>query len=460
MTLRPYQNQALTEIRGQFRYSKKVLLHLATGGGKTVIFCQVLKGVLDKGMRAIMVVRGRKLVDQASNRLYREGVYHGVMMANHWNYRPHERIQVCSIDTLISRKVAPPADLVVIDEAHLFTSDISKQFFALYPKAFFLPVTATPYTDQPLNHLADRAVHPVTIGDLIDQGFLVRPRYFAPNIPDLTGVHTQNGDYKKDQLQNVMMGGTLVGDVITHWKNIAQNRPTLVFAVSIAHSQALVRSFNEQGIPAAHCDADSSDSERNDIIKRLESGELKVISNVGIFCTGVDIPALSCVVFARPTKSYILYIQQAGRGTRPFGGKSDFIILDHAGNVLRHGFIENEREAILDGKEKRSERSESPATCPVCFAVFEATKTVCPACGADLGGSSKPRKFEVIDGNLKELAPDADIINFIREKKRIAKENGYKRGWVYWRLVDKFGEAVAEQYMPKPQIPQWMKTGG
>lgn len=458
--LRPYQKDALTEIRKHYSKSqKKVLLHLATGGGKTVVFCQVLKGARDKGKHAIMVVRGRKLVDQASQRLDREGVEHGVLMAGHKKYAPMFPIQVCSIDTLRARKLRPKADLIVIDEAHLATSKSYMDFIADYPEAFLLPVTATPYTEKSLRHLADHVVKPIKIQELIRQGFLVPARYFAPSLPDLTGVKTTNTsegrDFNNKQLTTVMEDGQLMGDIADHWLTLAKGRPTLAFCVSVSHSKRLTEYLNERGIRAKHVDADSTDEERQEAINALEDRRLDIICNVGIFCTGVDIPCVSCIVFARPSKSLNLYIQQAGRGTRPASGKQDFIILDHAGNVLRHGFICEEKEANLDAKTKeKAEPVVSPKQCEVCFAVYRGA--VCPSCGNQ--NEAKARKFSVIDGNLKELKPeDLDPIKkYIDNLKRLRKEKGYKQGWVYYQVKEKYGEVIAEKYFPKRFVPDWV----
>src|SRR5574343_270990 len=105
MSMRPYQSGAIEEIKFNFsRKIKKVLLKLATGGGKTHIFSDVMMRTADNGKKCIMVVRGRQLVDQASKRLFHEKVNHGVLMANHWNKNPSAPIQICSIDTLITRQ--------------------------------------------------------------------------------------------------------------------------------------------------------------------------------------------------------------------------------------------------------------------------------------------------------------------------------------------------------------------
>ena len=120
--LRDYQEKSINSIRSEFSLSKKrVLLVLPTGSGKTVIFCHMIKKAFENGKSALVVTRGRKLVDQASKRLFREGVMHGVLMASHWNFKPGHKVQVCSVDTLISRNLKPKADLIIVDEAHLFS---------------------------------------------------------------------------------------------------------------------------------------------------------------------------------------------------------------------------------------------------------------------------------------------------------------------------------------------------
>ncbi len=457
--MRPYQEEAINQISTEYGNGvRKVLLHLATGGGKTHIFSDVLKRTAAKGNKCIMVVRGRQLVDQASQRLFHEGVEHGVRMASHWNKNYGAKVQLCSIDTLLSRNEFPEATLVVIDEAHLFTSERCKQFINHYSDVFILSVTATPYSKESLTHLADTVIHPVGVQDLIDQGYLVPPRYFAPSTPDLKGVHSRNGDYVAEELQERM--SILTGDIPSHWLKLSEGRPTLCFAVNIKHSEAIVESFKKAGIPAEHIEGDHTFEQRKAAIQRLQSGHIKVLSNVGVLCTGVDIPFASCILMARPTKSYSLYIQQAGRGTRicPETEKQDFLILDHAGNVLRHGFIQDEPEVHLEGwiKEPRG----GPVTmCEACFLMFNEPE--CPACGW-----SKPvpaqteRTIEVESGVLKELKglPQAvEISLYIKRLKDIQKRKGYKKGWIYHAIVEKYGEAIAQMACPKRSVPWFVK---
>lgn len=453
MSLRNYQTLAIQQIREKYVSGhKKVLLRLATGAGKTVVFCEVTKNTIKNKKRVGIFVRGRKLVDQASQRLFREEVHHGVLMAKHWNYRPSASVQVCSIDTLIARGLRPEFDFIVIDEAHLAISDGYREVLNDYPNAYILSVTATPYTNEPLNHIADTIIHPITMQELIDQGFLVPFRYFSPDEPDLRGVKTVNGDYKNNQLEERMTKGQLTGDIIKHWVNIGEGRPTLLFAVNINHSKLLVEKFNEAGIRAEHCDADTPEEERNAIIKRLENGQTKIVSNVGIFCTGVDIPSLGAIILARPTQSYSLYIQQIGRGTRTFQGKENCILLDHAGNIRRFikkfGFPTLEPEVDLNGKPKEDRGQMESKVCGKCFAIYRGKD--CPNCGTK--EPMPPRHIVESEGDLSEIVVTAKdpVEQYLEYLEQQRSKFNRKMAWKFHKLVDKFGIDKS-----KPYLPEW-----
>jgi len=430
---------------------------MPTGSGKTIVFCHILKSITLKNKKAIIVVRGRKLVDQASKRLDNENVPHGVLMAGHWRNQPSQNIQVCSIDTLYSRKINFPAELIIIDEAHQATSKGYKWLADQYPNAFFLAVTATPFCNESLRHIADKIITSTSFNELIDLGFLVPPKYFCPSIPDLTGVKTSNkGDFVVAQLDEILNTHNPISDIVSVWKKSAEHRPTLCFAVSLAHSQSIVAAFNSAGIQAEHIESDHSDKERQGAISRLESGEIKVISNVGIFGTGVDIPAVSCLILARPTKSYSLYIQQCGRGSRISENKKDFIILDHSGNVLRHGLITEEREGSLDPLKKTATVISGLSRCGSCFAVYKKDNINCPLCGFEneRSGRSESGKLEI--KTAIEETTDHFHLQVIAKRGHLydtQKRKGYKKAWVHFKLLEQFGKDIADQYAPLRKIP-------
>lgn len=377
-------------------------------------------------------------------------VDHGVLMAAHWNYRPHLGIQICSIDTVIARNLVPAADLIIVDEVHQAVSEGYKEFLKNYPNTFLVGVTATPYCEKGLRHIADSIVHPISMQELVDCKYLVPFRIFAPSTPDLTHVKISSStkDYVVKQLEGAMASKALFGNVIDHWKKLAANRPTLCFAVSVNHSKMLAQAFKEAGIKAEHCDADTPDVERNDIIRRLEKGEIDIICNVGIFCTGVDIPKVSCIIFARPTTSRNLFVQQSGRGTRISEGKDDCLLLDHAGNTIKHGEPQFEPEVNLDGKASRRTIILSKV-CKMCFRVFRGPS--CPTCGTQQ--EDKPREIPgQISGSLVEMEKFDPLRAQLLELTRIRKNRGYKPAWVYHEMVRLFGYERARWY-----IPSWFR---
>ncbi len=251
----------------------------------------------------------------------------------------------------------------------------------------------------------------------------------------------------------------VVGDLVSNWRKFAEGRPTLCFAPTIENSVAFVASCIEAGIPAAHIEANTKDDERRRVLRELELGNLKIVSNVGILCTGVDLPFVSCILLYRPTKSLNLYVQQCGRGTRPSHGKQDFIVIDHANNVREHGFIEDEREVFLDGIPKSKKAFVPPIkVCEECYHVCAASVSLCPNCGYAFS-VEKSRAPEHVDGELAEVTVDdvdLKVRAFIKETHRKRKARGFKYGWAYHQLRLAFGEEVANRYMPKKQVPDWV----
>lgn len=423
---------------------------------KTVIFSEIVKGAAAKGSPCIVLTRGRKIVDQASQRLLREKVEHGVLMSQHWLYRPHLPIQVVSVDTVISRKLKPPAKIIVIDECHLASSKGYKAFLEQYPDAFILAVTATPYGGVNMRHFANKIIKPINMLELIRDGYLVPGRFFCPYTPDLTDVRISKStkDYDTHELNAAMDQSGLVGDIVSHWQKLGENRPTIAFAVTVEHSKHIRNSFLAKGIPAEHLDANSSDTVRNNTLNKLKTGEIKVVSNVGILTTGLDIPEASCGIMARPTRSYNLYIQCVGRFTRPAPNKNDFIILDHAGAINRHNFPTVEPEASLDGKQPKIKADIH--VCPECFAAFRGAN--CPHCGKIIK-QAKQREILHVDGELKEKKSlSLQELNDLKQEMEMqtrqrdmlldkAATLGFRKGWVFHSLKGLYGEPAAKSLM-------------
>ena len=214
----------------------------------------------------------------------------------------------------------------------------------------------------------------------------------------------------------------------------------------------MAHAFNLAGIPARHVDKDTPQKERLEVFEQTESGKNLIICNVGVLSLGVDLPFISVISMCRPTRSLILYVQQAGRGTRTNTGKEDFIILDHAGNVHRHGFITDPFEPILDGVPKREPQPPSGlSTCAECFCIYDNKLEICPECG-----SAKPKLLRSVrheSGQLKEIKKRKPNENVSAEKlqadieelRRIAAAKGYRPGWIYHKIKSRYGENAAKE---------------
>lgn len=387
VTLRPFQSAGVDEVRAEFqRGTKAILLESPTGSGKTVVWSHITQRVVERGKKVLFLCHRKELVEQSSRKLDDNSVPHGVIKSGHHRVQPWQPVQIASVATLINRPTLPEADFIGVDEAHHSPSKSFMSIIERYPNARILGLTATPCrldgrglgVGNPGGYF-QKIVRLATISELIEQGYLVTPRTFAPDAPDLASVEKVGSDYNKGQLAKAMDRPTLVGDLVKTWLTIASGRTTVVFACSIEHSKHIVKRFREAGVSAEHLDADTPDGLREAILARVASGETTVVSNVAILTEGWDLPRVSCVVMARPTLSLSLYLQMPGRGLRPWLAKTDCIILDHAGNSLRHGLITDDREFSLDGVNRSANGPKPRAlkTCPRCKSPVPTSLMLC-----------------------------------------------------------------------------------
>jgi DNA repair protein RadD len=445
VSLRPYQSQALDQVRECIRQKKRrIMLQIPTGGGKTLTGASMLAGALAKGSRSLFVAHRLELIDQTVSTFARIGITSiGVIRANDKRRAPEQPIQVASIQTLV-RRSKPEAKIVFIDEAHRACAQSYLSLFEAYTDAIFVGLSATPARadGKPLGQLFDAMVHGATYSALIAEGFIVAPLvYSTPVLPDLSKVHTTSGDYNAEELEAAVNKAALIGNIVAEWQKRSDGRRTVIFAVSVAHSRAIVEQFRALGVSAEHLDGETPEDERRAILARLGSGATHVVSNVGVLCEGWDMPACKCLVLARPTKSLVLYMQMAGRILRPWQGVLP-LILDHGGCVDRHGMPHEDREWSLSEKPKRS-GSAPQKPCPECFAYIAAAMMECPHCGhvfpAPVGG--EPEEKEALTGvelALRTLdGPDAQL-SFFRSLVRQARDRSYRPGWAYHRYVEKF----------------------
>ncbi len=412
--LRPYQLQSVDDLQAEFAFGKSAVLLVApTGSGKTAVGCHFVKQAVDQGRRCLWIAHRAELIRQASQRLAQDyRVRHGLIVAGTSAYDPRLPVQIASVQTLARREPVGSVGLLVIDEAHHATAATYLRVIESHPDALVLGLTATPWrlTGRQLGSLFDGIVAVANYPFLIRQGYLVRPRVFVPeSLPDFGAVRMLGGDFDEDQAGAIMVRPQLVGDVVEQWRKHAAGggpRSTIVFACTVAHSRQLVGRFREAGVPAEHLDGFTPDREREAMLERLARGEIRVVSNVMILSEGFDCPRVSCVVVARPTASRTLYLQMVGRALRPCPeiGKRDCVILDHAGNTLRHGLVSEITSYELDTGDTLDPAAGPRAACkecPSCHAVVGWKAPVCPECG-----------YSFADGRRLPLAGDGELVEY------------------------------------------------
>jgi superfamily II DNA or RNA helicase len=444
--LYPHQLAQVDEIRATIRAGhRRVLLVSPTGSGKGTIATWMIHKATERKSRVLFLVNRRELVKDTSRRLDRLGVDHGVIMGDHPRRKPWLNIHVASIDTLQRREVPPPADLIFADECHFSISPTWRKVLDRYTCPV-IGMSATPIRadGRGLGEFFDAMVSGPSVRDLMDRGFLVPARIFAPAAPELETVTVSHGEYNQKQLARAVDRSKIIGDVVAHWLKIARGRPTVVFAVSVEHSRHIVDQFTAAGIRAVHVDADTPDEERDRIWAGLADGSIQICSSVGVISYGWDVPPVSCAILARPTKSLALYLQQIGRVLRTHPTKTDALILDHAGCCLEHGFPDDEREWTLDGVRKRFTgdiRGPSVRMCKNCWAAHSSNSPRCPFCGWE--PEKQDGMPDQVDGSLTEVTEanrPAYTIRKLSTNPRIAElqntaaEKGYKPGWVWFQI--------------------------
>ena len=471
MQIRPYQQAVIDEVEQHAR----PLIVAPTGSGKTCIAAEIIRRAEHK--HVLFFAHRRELVFQPRDTLAKFGIDAGVILSGE-SLNRSARVQVASIQTLHARCIRgkddlPPADLVIIDEAHHVAAVTYQSIIAKYPDAKLVGLTATPCRrdGRGLGSVFSALVEAPQVAWLTENGFLVKTRVYAPSTPDLAGVHTRLGDYVESELAAAVDRPKLVGNIVEHWHRLAERRRTIVFGTSVSHAIHLADEFAKSGVRAAHINGETPKEERDEILARLSRGELEVVTNCMVCCEGWDSPTVSCAVLARPTKSMGLYRQMAGRVLRPAEGKIDALVLDHAGCTKEHGFLHDEMYWSLDENHKAtSERTASRSKgegsglveCKECHAIRVPGKP-CSECGYF---PKRPGTFlDVADGDLALVQDNGRLQphQYSFEERRnwhgmfvhIAKERGYKIGWASWKFKEKFGAWPTDRNVdPIPPSPE------
>jgi superfamily II DNA or RNA helicase len=433
MQLRPYQLDLLERIQAAWSAGQRnVLAVLPTGAGKTIMFTKAMQL---RQAPAVAIAHRQELVGQISVALGHHGVCHrivaprsvvrfvvGLHMETHGRsyYDPQAPVAVAGVDTFIRREAElaawlPSVRLWVQDEAHhVLRSNKWGKAAAMLPNAQGLGVTATAgrADGKGLGRHADGVfdvlLEGVSMRDTINEGYLTDYRIFAPSTADLDLSDvpvTSSGDYSKPKLTVAVRRSRIVGDVVEHYQRIAPGKLGLTFVTDVETATEVAAAYEVAGVPAAVISHKTPDRMRAATLRQFKRREILQLVNVDLFGEGFDLPAVEVVSFARPTQSYGLYVQQFGRGLRILEGKRRAVIIDHVGNVVRHGLPDALRVWSLDRRDRQSRQPKDVIpvrVCPTCTGVYERIYKICPYCQY-CPIPSRRSAPEHVDGDLLEL---------------------------------------------------------
>lgn len=370
MQARPYQIESLDAI-GAFigKGGRRGLVSQPTGTGKTNVFCwQTLRmreaGDVSSARPAVFLADREELLQQPLDRISEMDPWLrvGVEKANKRTVSGTEVIaaSVQSVGRANDRLANITPGLVIIDECDLAAAE--SYHLALRKWNCFKPggplvlgFTATPKRlDKQALHSADGAVfqeiiYSYPIRRAIQEGYLCPIRgYRVQTDVDLDNVGRVGDDFNQGQLADAVDNELRTLAVIARWKELARERRTIVFCVSVAHAEHSAELWREHapGIVSECVHGGMRPEERAGIMRRFKSGQIDVLTNVDIATRGFDVPEISCVVLERPTKSWARYMQMVGRGTRICEGKDDLIVIDVVDNCTKHSLATV--PAILD----------------------------------------------------------------------------------------------------------------
>ena len=342
-----YQKGAIQKIFQCFESAVDdyhLLYQLPTGGGKTVIFSEIVSQYLKTRNKKVLVMTHRiELCKQTSNVLSEFGVRNKVVdsKAKLDDQKDYDCF-VAMVETLNNRLKDDKLDisdigLVIIDEAHYnsFT-----KLFKFFEKSFILGVTATPLSSNielPMADNYNELIVGESIESLIENNFLAKANMFSYNVGLTSLVVGANGDYTVKSSEDLYTNNEMLSKLMDAYNERCMNKKTLIFNNGINTSLFVYDLFKRAGLPIAHLDNTTTKKERSNILKWFNETPNAILTSVSILTTGFDEPSVEAIILNRATKSLTLYYQMIGRGSRIFKNKNSFDVVDLGNNFHRFG---------------------------------------------------------------------------------------------------------------------------
>ena len=435
LQLRDYQKTILNKLAKSCRTNNKILLSLPTGAGKTIMMYEWAHHMAQKNKRTVIIVDREELIEQT----FALDPHISVLKAQSPHpFIPERLIQLVMLQTgysRISSLLDLDADYIFFDEIHnYYDGQMIRAVCDSMPNAKIIGVTATPIDSKGyLLEGFDDYIGDIQTKHLIDQGYLVRPVYYAPQDYNLNlgMIRVTSGDYNVEDLERLLIKEDDAKLMLDEWRDRASDRQTVVFCSSVRHAQFLANYFQKNGVS---CEAIwSTNPDRTEIVAKYKLKLYQILFNVGILVAGFDDPPTSCIVFANPTRVLRRYLQQAGRGLRTHSSKKDCLMLDFANVTQQHGFCDDLRFY----KSRQDESSCPYKDCPECGAIVIRSAKQCPYCGYEFGEDEETISLKIPKKKVQQLEKALSLQQELKnEIDRLVMKRGYKQGYRWFLFID------------------------
>ena len=322
-----------------------LLYQLPTGGGKTVIFSQIVREYIQRTNKKVLILTHRiELCKQTSRMLSGFGVRNKIINSKIKELPDQDQYMcfVAMVETLNNRLNDDKVELdnlgmVIIDEAHY---NSFRKLFKFFEKSFILGVTATPLSSNiklPMKDNYRELIVGDSIGSLIEKGFLAKANTYSYDVGLSSLKVGMNGDYTVKSSEELYSNFSMQEKLLDAYMEKSLGKKTLIFNNGINTSREVYETFKNAGFEVRHLDNTTSKQDRKDILKWFKNKPDAILTSVSILTTGFDEPTVETVILNRATKSLTLYYQMIGRGSRVLPGKQEFTVIDLGNNAARFG---------------------------------------------------------------------------------------------------------------------------
>jgi len=421
-TLYPHQKEFLDDILLKIKQVDSVCCQLSTGGGKTVVFTELVS-ILDS--KTLILVDSSELVEQTVNTFKKQGLDVGCILAGNKKI-PNNKIIVAMVKSLWNRrKKMPLFQYCIIDECHIWEFN---KLFEFLPNCKRIGFTATPvrlkrnkiddeFSEvETMSEWYDDIVCGKPISWLMENGYLIPEKNEYIDF-DSSGLKTDaSGEFTASSLKEVFQSETYKTALRNTFDKLCDEKKTLLFTSSTETNAIYAELFKDKNVKT-YDSVNNNPNERDEIVEWFRTTPDALLINTGCFTKGFDVCDVEVILMARATKSLSLWIQIAGRGARKTSKieKPYFLLIDGGNNNQEHGVFSFDRDwrKIFFDKQRKSYLKDI-YECEECGFNFEKKEKVCPNCGCEIPEKEpheekEEKEFKIVGKKSTPLIPTLDL---------------------------------------------------